>query len=42
LAEARALAGLDHPHIVPAYDIGRTADGLPFIVSKFIAGGAAS
>jgi formylglycine-generating enzyme required for sulfatase activity len=38
LAEARVLAGLDHPHIVPVYDVGRTDEGLPFIVSKFIAG----
>jgi hypothetical protein len=38
LAEARNLARLDHPHIVPVYDVGQTADGLPFVVSKFIAG----
>jgi eukaryotic-like serine/threonine-protein kinase len=38
IAEARTLAGLDHPHIVPAYDVGRTADGLCFVVSKFIEG----
>jgi serine/threonine protein kinase len=38
LAEARVLASLDHPHIVPVYDVGRTADGLCFVVSKFIAG----
>jgi serine/threonine protein kinase/formylglycine-generating enzyme required for sulfatase activity len=38
LAEARILAGLDHPHIVPVHDLGRTEDGLCFIVSKFIEG----
>ena len=39
LAEARVLASLDHPHIVPVYDVGRTEDGLCFVVSKFIEGG---
>ncbi len=38
LAEARVLAQLDHPGIVPVYDVGRTADGLCYIVSKYIAG----
>jgi serine/threonine protein kinase len=38
LAEARVLAGLDYPHIVPVNDVGRTDQGLPFIVSKYIAG----
>jgi serine/threonine protein kinase len=38
LAEARILAGLDHPHIVPVHDVGRTDDGLCYVVSKFIEG----
>jgi uncharacterized protein (TIGR03067 family) len=37
-AEVRVLAGLDDPRIVPVYDVGRTDDGLPFIVSKRIDG----
>src|SRR5271166_4830031 len=38
LNEARIVASLDHPHIVPVYDAGRTDDGLCFVVSKFIEG----
>jgi serine/threonine protein kinase len=38
LAEARILASLDHPHIVPVFDVGTADDGLPFIVSKLIEG----
>ena len=38
LAEARILAKLDHPNIVPVHDVGRTEDGLCFIVSKLIEG----
>ncbi len=38
LNEARILASLDHPRIVPVYDVGRTEDGRYFIVSKFIDG----
>src|SRR5262249_42104864 len=38
LAEARLLASLDHPHIVPVHDVGRTEDGRCYIVSKFIEG----
>jgi tetratricopeptide (TPR) repeat protein len=38
LAEARILANLDHHHIVPVHDVGRTEDGLCYVVSKFIEG----
>ncbi len=38
LNEVRILASLDHPQIVPVYDVGRTDDGRYFIVSKFIDG----
>jgi serine/threonine protein kinase/formylglycine-generating enzyme required for sulfatase activity len=38
LIEARIVAGLDHPHIVPVYDVGRTDDGLCFVVTRFIEG----
>ena len=34
----RIVAGLDHPHIVPVYDAGRTDDGSCFAVSKFVEG----
>ena len=38
LNEARILARLDHPNIVPVIDVGRTEDGLCFVVSKLIEG----
>ena len=38
LVEARILAKLDHPQIVPVHDVGRTEDGLCFVVSKLIEG----
>src|SRR5438034_6310045 len=31
LAEARMVATLDHPGIVPVYDMGRTEDGLCYL-----------
>ena len=38
MTEARILASLDHPGIVPVYDVGHTDDGLCHVVSKLIAG----
>lgn len=38
LAEAQTLAGLDHPNIVPVYDVGSTDEHPCFIVSKYIEG----
>jgi serine/threonine protein kinase/formylglycine-generating enzyme required for sulfatase activity len=38
LREARVLASLDHPHIVPIYDVARTQSGSCFLVSKLIDG----
>ncbi|HKM81853.1 MAG TPA: protein kinase [Candidatus Acidoferrum sp.] len=38
LIEARILARLDHPNIVPVHDVGRTEDGLSFVVSKLVEG----
>jgi serine/threonine protein kinase len=39
LREARILARLEHPNIVPVYDVGRTADGRCYVVSKYMEGG---
>jgi serine/threonine protein kinase len=38
LKEARVLASLDHPNIVPVFDLGRADNGLCFVVAKFIEG----
>ncbi len=38
LDEARLVASLDHPNIVPVYDVGSTKDFPFYIVSKFIRG----
>jgi serine/threonine protein kinase len=37
--EARAVAKLDHPHILPVYDFGREGD-LTYIVMKYVEAGA--
>src|SRR5438270_10002427 len=38
LAEARTVANLDHPHIVPVCDVGSTEDCPCYVVSKYIDG----
>src|SRR5205807_10547406 len=38
LNEARTVANLDHPHIVPVFDVGSTAEFPFFFVSNFIEG----
>ncbi|MFI5459403.1 MAG: SUMF1/EgtB/PvdO family nonheme iron enzyme [Isosphaerales bacterium] len=39
LNEARVLARLSHPNIVPVYDVGHTEDGRCYVVSKYLDGG---
>jgi serine/threonine protein kinase len=39
LNEARILARLSHPNIVPVYDVGRTEDSRCYVVSKYMDGG---
>ena len=38
LAEARTVASLDHPNIVPVFDVGNTEPFPCYVVSKFIDG----
>ncbi|MEM6470938.1 MAG: protein kinase [Planctomycetota bacterium] len=38
LAEARAVAGLDHESIVPVFDVGHTEAGLCYVVSRYVDG----
>ncbi len=37
LTEAKAIAALNHPHVVQIYDYGRAADG-PFLIMEYVDG----
>ncbi|NND99484.1 MAG: protein kinase [Pirellulaceae bacterium] len=38
LTEARTLAKLEHPNVVPVHDVGTTDEGVCYIVSRYIDG----
>ena len=38
LNEARTLAKLEHPNVVPVHDVGHTPDGVCYVVSRYVDG----
>jgi serine/threonine protein kinase/tetratricopeptide (TPR) repeat protein len=38
--EAETISRLDHPNILPVYEVGETQDGQPFFAMKFAPGGS--
>jgi serine/threonine protein kinase/ligand-binding sensor domain-containing protein len=40
--EARTIARLEHPHILPVHDYGKTSDGTTYIVMRYIEAGTLS
>jgi serine/threonine-protein kinase len=36
--EAEAASGINHPNVVDVYDVNRTSDGTPYLVTEFLRG----